>query len=79
MLMQQQIVIEVPLKCEKCRAKVMTVASEAIGVTTVKFDRKERDRVIIIGEGVDATLLTKSLRKKLSYAHLVALSKLEDS
>ncbi|XP_028777855.1 heavy metal-associated isoprenylated plant protein 47-like [Neltuma alba] len=77
--MKQKIVIEVPLKCEKCRTKAMSIASVAMGVTSVTFDRKERDKVVIIGEGVDATLLTKSLRKKFSYAHLVGVSKLEAS
>ncbi|XP_054818096.1 disease resistance protein Pik-1-like [Prosopis cineraria] len=77
--MKQKIVIEVPLKCEKCRTNAITIASEAIGVESATLERKERDQVVIIGEGVDASLVTKSLRKKLNYAHLVAVSQIQPS
>ncbi|KAF7815933.1 heavy metal-associated isoprenylated plant protein 47-like [Senna tora] len=74
-MVQQKIVIEVPLTCEKCRTKAMTIAAGSDGVVSVTIQRNERDQVVIIGEGVDATMVTKGLRKKLKYASLVSVDK----
>ncbi|KAI4307901.1 hypothetical protein L6164_031028 [Bauhinia variegata] len=75
----QKIVIEVPLHCEKCRSKVMSIAAVAEGVTSAAFERKEKDQVVIIGEGVDVATVTKRLRRKLRYASLVSVDKVENT
>lgn len=49
-----------------------------IGVTSVTIHREDRDRVEIIGEGVDATRVTERLREKTNkYAKLVSVAKVE--
>lgn len=45
------------------------------GVTSVAFERNERDQVVVTGQGVDATMLTRCLRRKLKYANLVSVDK----
>ncbi|XLR29435.1 heavy metal-associated isoprenylated plant protein 47 [Arachis ipaensis] len=75
--MKQKIVIEVPLNCTKCKKKVLTICTTAEGVTAVKFIRDGKDRVEIIGEGVDAAEVTQDLRNKLKFAKLVNVSKLD--
>lgn len=47
-----------------------------IGVTSVSFEREEKDRVVIKGEDVDAARVTQCLREKVSkYARLVSVAR----
>ncbi|KAK7850063.1 heavy metal-associated isoprenylated plant protein 47 [Quercus suber] len=61
--MKQKIVMEMQMNCEKCRTKAMKIAAVAE----------------VIGEGVDSASLTRSLRKKLGYATIESVQKLEES
>ncbi|XVF77848.1 hypothetical protein PTKIN_Ptkin14bG0080100 [Pterospermum kingtungense] len=67
---QQKIIIQVSLHCSKCRTKALKIAAVADGVTSVAFHGPEKDKLLIIGDGVDAACLTACLRKKLCYASL---------
>ncbi|XAR67323.1 hypothetical protein NMG60_11002030 [Bertholletia excelsa] len=60
----------------KCKSKAMQVASLAHGVTTVAVEEDE-DRLVVIGNGVDAVSLTQSLRKKVGLASLVSVEEVE--
>ncbi|KAG5053438.1 hypothetical protein JHK85_005951 [Glycine max] len=72
---QQKIVIEVPLHCERCKKKIMTICTMADGVTSVTFQREEKEKVVIIGEGIDAAGVAACLRKKVNkYARLVSVA-----
>ncbi|KAJ7963680.1 putative Heavy metal transport/detoxification superfamily protein [Quillaja saponaria] len=71
--MRQRIVIEISAHCERCRTKAMKVAAVADGVRSVAFEGKDKTQLVIIGEGVDAANLTRSLRKKLKYAGIVSV------
>ncbi|KAJ1392536.1 Heavy metal-associated domain superfamily [Sesbania bispinosa] len=74
--MKQKIVIEVPLHCSRCKKKIMAICTTADGVTSVIFQREEKDRVVIKGEGVDAAGVTDCLRQKVNkYAKLVSVAK----
>ena len=44
----------------------------------VTLERGEKDKMVILGEGVDSTELTKKLRNRLKYANLVGLGPLEE-
>ena len=52
--------------CSKCEY-------ENAGVNFVGLDGEGKDRVVVIGDGVDAVKLTKCLRKKLGHADIVSL------
>ncbi|KAJ7963677.1 putative Heavy metal transport/detoxification superfamily protein [Quillaja saponaria] len=76
--MKQKIVIEIEAHCEKCRTKAMTLAAVADGVISVAFEGEDKNQLVIIGEGVDAAKLTSSLRKKLKYASIVSVDRVEE-
>ncbi|KAL5101201.1 hypothetical protein RYX36_005528 [Vicia faba] len=73
--MRQKIVIEIPLRCAKCKKKILTICTIADGVTSVSFEREGKDTVVIKGEDVDAARVTECLREKVSkYARLVTVA-----
>ncbi|XP_065864740.1 heavy metal-associated isoprenylated plant protein 47-like [Euphorbia lathyris] len=76
--MKQKIVIKFMGCCEKCRRKALQTASVADGVMSVALEGEEKDKLVIIGERVDAACLTKKLRKKLeSYVELVTVEEVK--
>ncbi|RVW50117.1 Heavy metal-associated isoprenylated plant protein 47 [Vitis vinifera] len=73
--MKQKIIVKVQMNCDKCRTKAMKIAAVEEGVISVAIEGAEKDRVVVIGDGVDSASLTCCLRKKLGYATLVAWKK----
>nr|XP_023912508.1 heavy metal-associated isoprenylated plant protein 47-like [Quercus suber] len=71
--------MEMQMNCEKCRTKAMKIAAVAEGVTSVAIEGADKSQVVVIGEGVDSASLTRSLRKKLGYATIESVQKLEES
>ncbi|XP_073311631.1 heavy metal-associated isoprenylated plant protein 16-like [Primulina huaijiensis] len=71
-IMKQKIVLHVPINEEKSRAKAMSIASKTKGVTNVAIS-KERNHMVVIGEGVDSVSLANSLRKRLQFADIVSV------
>ncbi|KAG6637770.1 heavy metal-associated isoprenylated plant protein 47-like [Carya illinoinensis] len=76
--MKQKIVIEV-LPCDKCRSKALALAAATDGVTSVTLDGQKKDQVVVVGDGVDAACLTKSLRKKVGCASLLTVEKVKET
>ncbi|KAK6229833.1 hypothetical protein QQP08_021089 [Theobroma cacao] len=76
--MKQKIIIKVSMHCSKCRTKAMKIASVADGVTSVALHGPEKDKLIIVGDGVDAACLTSSLRKKLCHASLETVEEVKE-
>ncbi|CAN6559115.1 unnamed protein product [Malus baccata var. baccata] len=70
--MKQKIVVKVQLNCEKCRTKALKIAAVAKGVSTVSIE-VEKEHVVVIGDGVDAVDLAKSLKKKFGFATIVSV------
>ncbi|CAL5016472.1 unnamed protein product [Urochloa decumbens] len=60
---KQKIVIKVQMTCDKCRKSALALAGSASGVQSVAIEGDERDQLVVIGDGVDATNLTSCLRK----------------
>lgn len=60
---QQKIVMKVSMHCQKCRSKAMKIAAAADGVHSVAV-QSDQGKVVVVGDGVDAFKLVKSLRKK---------------
>ncbi|KAK2639926.1 hypothetical protein Ddye_027721 [Dipteronia dyeriana] len=42
-----------------------------VGVISVAWEGEDKDKVVVIGDGVDAVTLTRSLSKKLGFADLL--------
>ncbi|XWS08153.1 hypothetical protein CRYUN_Cryun41cG0055900 [Craigia yunnanensis] len=76
--MKQKIVIQVSMHCDKCRTKALKIAAAADGVASVALHGPEKDKLMIVGDGVDAACLTSSLRKKLSHASLETVEEVKD-
>ncbi|CAN4075429.1 unnamed protein product [Withania somnifera] len=68
--MKQKIVIRVQHKCQKCQSKTLMIAAMSTGVNSVALEGEKRDKVVIIGEAVDAAGITSLLRKKVGHASL---------
>ncbi|KAL2495985.1 heavy metal-associated isoprenylated plant protein 47 [Forsythia ovata] len=68
--MAQEIVINVQLKCNKCRSKAMSIAAMTSGVLSVALEGEKKDQLVVIGVGVDAAGMTSLLRKKVGRASL---------
>jgi len=46
------------------------------GVNFVGLEGESKDKLVVIGDGVDAVKLTTSLRKKVGQTDIISLSKL---
>ncbi|KAJ4837233.1 hypothetical protein Tsubulata_027962 [Turnera subulata] len=69
--MKQKIVIKVSMPCEKCRTKALKIAAISQGVISVALEGgDEKDKVVVIGERVDAAGLTSRLKKKVNDASI---------
>ncbi|XP_062173073.1 heavy metal-associated isoprenylated plant protein 47-like [Alnus glutinosa] len=70
--MKQKIVMKVQMNCQKCQRKALQVAAEANGVNFVGLGA-QKDSVEVIGDGVDATKLVNTMRKKVGHTDLVSV------
>ncbi|KAK3199909.1 hypothetical protein Dsin_023324 [Dipteronia sinensis] len=75
--MQQEIVVMLKLKCDKCRSKAMKIATVADGVISVAWEGGGKNKVVMTGDGTDAATVTRRLRKKLGYADLVSVEQVK--
>uniref|UniRef100_A0ACD5V6Z4 Uncharacterized protein n=1 Tax=Avena sativa TaxID=4498 RepID=A0ACD5V6Z4_AVESA len=71
--MKQKIVIKVHMTCDKCRSKALGLVASNHGVESVGIEGDDRDRLAVVGNGLDAANLTACLRKKVAYAELVTV------
>ncbi|MBA0693286.1 hypothetical protein Golax_009599 [Gossypium laxum] len=67
------------MHCSKCRKKALKVAAVAYGVTSVALHGPEKDKLMILGDGVDAACLTEALRKKLCHASIEIVEEVKDT
>ncbi|KAK1291479.1 hypothetical protein QJS10_CPB17g00348 [Acorus calamus] len=72
-MLEQKIVLNVQMNCEKCRSKALKTAAKGEGVYSVAIQGKEKDQVVVIGDGVDVVRLTNLMRKKLGKADIITL------
>ncbi|KEH15709.1 heavy metal transport/detoxification superfamily protein, partial [Medicago truncatula] len=75
----QKIVMRVHMRCQKCRTKALEVVAGANGVNFVGLEGDEKDKIVVIGDGVDAVTLTKCLRKKVGQTEIVSLGEVKAS
>ncbi|CAJ2658138.1 heavy metal-associated isoprenylated plant protein 47 [Trifolium pratense] len=77
--MKQKIVMKVYMSCQKCRTKALKVVAGAYGVNFVGLEGEEKDKLVVIGDGVDAVKLTNCLRKKVGQTEIVSLGEVKAS
>ncbi|XP_028804574.1 heavy metal-associated isoprenylated plant protein 47-like [Neltuma alba] len=75
--MKQKITMKVVMHCQKCRAKALTVAAGSNGVDFVGLEGQEKDRVVVIGNGVDAAGLASCMRKKVGHADIISVTEVK--
>ncbi|KAL5981361.1 hypothetical protein ACLOJK_015416 [Asimina triloba] len=75
--MKQKTVIRVEMNSQKCRTKAMQIAATTKGASSVSIEGKERDEVVVIGDGVDPIKLTRSMRKKVGHAELISVQEVK--
>ncbi|GAY37752.1 hypothetical protein CUMW_031430 [Citrus unshiu] len=63
---------------EKCRIKVMKIIAKANGVTSIVIQGPNKDRVMVIGDGVDPFKMTTALRNKVGNASLESAQKMNN-
>ncbi|KAL6207282.1 hypothetical protein ACLB2K_024526 [Fragaria x ananassa] len=71
--MQHKIVMKVPMNCRKCQTEALKIVAEENGVSSVALG-KEKDSLVVIGEGVGAVKLAKRLRKKFKTTDIVTVA-----
>ncbi|TYI31811.1 hypothetical protein ES332_A04G011600v1 [Gossypium tomentosum] len=76
--MKQKIVIKVSMHCSKCRTEALQVAAVAYGVNSVALHGPEKDKLMILGEGVDVACLAEELRKKLCHATIEIVEEVKE-
>ncbi|XP_030546414.1 heavy metal-associated isoprenylated plant protein 47-like [Rhodamnia argentea] len=75
--MKKKMVLKVQMKCQKCRTKALQTVSESDGVNSVAIQGEDKDKVVVVGEGVDAVLLVNRLRKKVGPTQIISLEDLK--
>ncbi|KAK4588707.1 hypothetical protein RGQ29_019640 [Quercus rubra] len=69
--------MKIPINCQKCQTKALTIAAKANGVNFVELGA-EKDEVVVIGDGVDAAMLVRIMRKKVGYTTLVSVAEVRE-
>ncbi|WVZ50399.1 hypothetical protein U9M48_001652 [Paspalum notatum var. saurae] len=73
LLLQQKIVLKVSMSCERCRSMAMTLVAKSDGISSVAITGDGKDRLEVVGAGIDAICLLKCLRNKLGQAELMQI------
>ncbi|KAL6652577.1 hypothetical protein ACP70R_011502 [Stipagrostis hirtigluma subsp. patula] len=72
------MVIRVSMPCEKSRSKAMALAARADGVISMAITGDARDRLEVVGDGVDPVCLVSCLRRKLGHAEILQVEEVKD-
>ncbi|XP_050370911.1 heavy metal-associated isoprenylated plant protein 47-like [Argentina anserina] len=73
---KQKIVMKVQFSSEKRRTEAFKIAAGFKGVSDVSVEA-DKDKVIVIGIGIDSVCLAKSLRNKLGYAQISSVEEVK--
>uniref|UniRef100_A0A0E0KRQ3 HMA domain-containing protein n=1 Tax=Oryza punctata TaxID=4537 RepID=A0A0E0KRQ3_ORYPU len=76
--MKKKIVIKVCVPCDGCRTKALEVAARADGVISLAITGDDRDKLEVVGVGVDVTRLVICLRKKVRCAEILLVEEVKD-
>ncbi|XP_066346691.1 heavy metal-associated isoprenylated plant protein 16-like [Miscanthus floridulus] len=76
--MKQKIVIKVSMPCERSRSKAMTLAARADGVISMAITGDAREKLEVVGDGVDPVRLVSYLRRKVGHAEILQVEEVKD-
>ncbi|KAK3144518.1 hypothetical protein QOZ80_4AG0314150 [Eleusine coracana subsp. coracana] len=77
--MKQKIVIKVIMPFEKSRSKAMAMAARANGVISVGITGDAKDRLEVVGDGVDSVCLVRCLGRKFCHAEIVQVEEVKEN
>ncbi|XP_012074845.1 disease resistance protein Pik-1 isoform X2 [Jatropha curcas] len=72
--MKQKIVLKVDMKCNRCRTEALKVVAKADGVNFLGLEGQNKEKVVVIGDGVDAVNLATNLRKKVGHTEIISVA-----
>ncbi|AAF13078.1 unknown protein [Arabidopsis thaliana] len=75
--MKQKILIRIAMTDDTTRAKAMKTAVQFKGVNAVEIKGDHRNQIEVTGVEVDMIALINTLRKKVAFAELVSVAKVE--
>ncbi|KAL3741017.1 hypothetical protein ACJRO7_022178 [Eucalyptus globulus] len=70
-----KIVLKVQMNCQKCITKAFGIVCKSDGVNSVAIEGE--DKVVMVGEGVDAVPLVSRLRKKVRPTYIITLGEVK--
>ncbi|KAF0890476.1 hypothetical protein E2562_002839 [Oryza meyeriana var. granulata] len=73
----KEIIIRMRPDSDKCHHKALKVAAAVSGVESVTVTGRDRDLLLVIGDGVDESKLTKKLRREVGEAEILELRTLD--
>ncbi|KAI3456611.1 hypothetical protein Pfo_013274 [Paulownia fortunei] len=75
--MKQKIVFQIQLPCSKCPRKALKIVAEAYGVESMAVEGKQRNEVVVTGDGIDIIKLATRLRRKVGCTDVISVSQLK--
>ncbi|XP_068636398.1 heavy metal-associated isoprenylated plant protein 46-like [Aristolochia californica] len=75
--MKQKTVLKLQMNNPKTRSKAMKVVVGVPGVLSAAIEGEEKNKIVVIGEGVDSINLTRLLRKTMGFAELVSVTPMD--
>uniref|UniRef100_A0A7N0RCV3 HMA domain-containing protein n=1 Tax=Kalanchoe fedtschenkoi TaxID=63787 RepID=A0A7N0RCV3_KALFE len=72
---KQKIILRVHMTCDKCRKKAKKITALTEGVISLAIEGE--DRVVVVGEGIDAATLVSSLRKKVKHTDIISIEEVK--
>ncbi|CAD6263418.1 unnamed protein product [Miscanthus lutarioriparius] len=76
--MKQKMVIKVSMPCERSRSKAMTLAARADGVISMAITGDAKEKLEVVGDGVDPVRLVSCLRRKVGHAEILQVEEVKD-
>ncbi|XP_015691951.1 uncharacterized protein LOC107304097 isoform X2 [Oryza brachyantha] len=73
----KEIIIRMRPDSDQCHRKALKVAAAVSGVESVTVTGRDRDLLLVIGDGVDESKLTKKLRREVGEAEILELRTLD--
>ncbi|TXG67414.1 hypothetical protein EZV62_008689 [Acer yangbiense] len=66
------------MRCKKCWSKAMKIVAAAEGeIISVAWEGEGKDKMVVVGDGVDVATLTTKLDRKLGYAKLLLVEEVK--
>ncbi|CAM8943103.1 unnamed protein product [Rhodiola kirilowii] len=75
-MLQQKIVLEVYMPCDKCKKKARKIVASSEGMISMAIEG-EKNQLVVVGVGMDAAILATSLRKKVGRTTIISVEEVK--